>query len=115
MELNNALLTEPVSAPEVLPYTEGIENSPDEKKIQVAKQFESLLLNRLMEQMSNTIGQWDDKEDQAARGQIQGIFNMYMSEHVSDNGGFGIWKDIYKSLTEMQKQVDTPNSLDEQI
>jgi hypothetical protein len=38
-----------------------------------------------------------------------------MSEHVSDNGGFGIWKDIYKSLTEMQKQVDTPNSLDEQI
>ena len=124
MELGKAILTEQVSPPEILPQLNSIENASEDKKKYVAKEFESLLLNRILEQMNNTIGQWGGEED-AATGQIQGIFNMYMAEHISDNGGFGLWKDIYESLTQMQQGLSAAeggedanknaNSIDQQI
>lgn len=114
MELSKAFLTAPVAGPDVLPNIDGIEAAPDKKKQQIAKQFESLFLNRILEQMNNTAELFDG-EDKAAAGQVRGIFNMYMSQHISDSGGFGLWKDIYKSLTQMQQQNESTNSINEQI
>ncbi|MBN1796312.1 MAG: hypothetical protein JW804_06535 [Sedimentisphaerales bacterium] len=124
MELSKAILTEQVSPPEILPQLNGIEIASEDKKKHIAKEFESLLLNRVLEQMNNTVGQWDNDQD-AAIGQIRGIFNMYMAEHISDNGGFGLWKDIYKSLTQMQQELasaersengnNNTDSIDQQI
>ena len=100
--------------PDKLPYTDGIENATDAKKKHIAKEFESLLLGRILEQMNNTIGLLDD-QDKAATGQIRGIFNMYLSKHISDSGGFGLWQDIYKSMSEIKPQNENNESLNEKI
>lgn len=114
MDLSNSILTEHVPLPDKLPYTDCIKNVPDIKKKHIAKQFESLLLNRILEQMNNTIGLLDG-QDKAAMGQIRGIFNMYLSRHISDSGGFGLWKDIYKSLSNINPQNKNTDSINEKI
>ena len=84
----------------------------EEKKKQIAKDFESLLINNLLDEMKNTIGSWGFEKDGAAR-QIQGIFTMYLSQHIADNGGFGLWEEIYKFLDNSAN--NTAESLDSKV
>jgi Rod binding domain-containing protein len=85
-----------------------------QKKIQVAKDFESILLSKVLDGMRNTIGDWGLDEDGASQ-QIQGIFWLYLAQHMADNGGFGLWKNIYQFLTE-STNVDAPQaSLDRNL
>ena len=114
MEISNAILTEAVLPPEVLPNIRGIENAPDEQKEKIAKDFESLLIGKLLDEMSNTIGEWD--EESPAFGQIKGIFNLYLAQHIGSNGGFGLWKQIYESLSRMEHKSDEQvETVDKQI
>ncbi|OHB45972.1 MAG: hypothetical protein A2178_03510 [Planctomycetes bacterium GWC2_49_10] len=80
-----------------LPQTEGIENALDEKKVQVAKDFESVLLSKVFDEMRNTIPESGLVEDETS-GQMQGIFWMYLSQDVSQKGGMGLWKEIYQQI-----------------
>ncbi len=74
-----------------------IEKVSDEKKKQIARDFESVLLTRLMDQMKETVGDWGFEKDEST-GQVQGIFWLYLAQDVSRNGGMGLWKDIYKFM-----------------
>lgn len=115
MDISKTILTEAVLPPEVLPNVKGIENAPDEQKKKLAKDFESLLIGRLLDEMNNTVGGWDEEDDQVF-GQIKGIFNLYLSQHIGSNGGFGLWKQIYESLSQLeQKGNGHSESVDKQI
>jgi len=81
--------------------------SDDEKK-RAAKDFESVLLNRLLDEMKNTIGGWGLDEDGAAE-QIHGIFWLCLARQLANDGGLGLWKDIYQFLTKPD-QTNAPNS-----
>jgi Rod binding domain-containing protein len=70
----------------------------EEKKKQIAKDFESLLINKLLDEMKNTVGDWGFEKDGASM-QVQGIFWLYLARDIANNGGIGLWKDIYKSMT----------------
>jgi Rod binding domain-containing protein len=96
MDASKLLLTEPVLPPAELRLS-NTDRLSDEKKMQAAKDFESLLINKLLDEMKNTITDWDGDEDGASQ-QIQSIFNLYLSQHIADNGGLGLWKDIYNSM-----------------
>jgi Rod binding domain-containing protein len=112
MDSTNLILTEPVSQPIPLehsgrtPFTEqtgkwqtgNIETLSEDKKIQAAKDFESVLLNKLLEGMGDTIGEWGLNKDGVSK-QVHGIFWLYLSRHIANNGGFGLWKDIYQAMT----------------
>lgn len=112
MDSTNLILTQPVSPPMPLehfgtglspeqirkPDPSNIETLSEDKKIQVAKDFESVLLNKLLEKMGDTIGDWGFDKDGASK-QVHGIFWLYLSQHIADNGGLGLWKDIYQALT----------------
>ncbi len=100
MDSAKLILTEPVSLPAPLEYFDKsrLDGISEEKKKQAAKDFESVLLSRLLNEMKNTIGDWGFDKDGASK-QIQGIFWLYMSRDIANNGGFGLWKDIYQSLT----------------
>ena len=67
------------------------------QKEQFARDFESILIGKLLDEMKNTIGQWGFEEDGAAQ-QIQGLFWMNLSQDLGQQGGLGIWQDIYQSL-----------------
>ena len=122
MILTNPLLSMPLESLSGNPSYQKIaklhsgkvgETSEEEKK-QIAKDFESVLLHKLFNEMKNTIGDWGFDEDVASE-QIQGIFWLYMAQHIADNGGLGMWKDIYRFLTTSGQTNIATKSLDKNI
>ena len=105
--LNDAV-TSLVSAKEQLNNIEGV--SEEEKK-QAAKDFESIFIHKLLEEMKKTIGDWGLEKDDTSR-QTQGIFWLYLARDIANNGGFGMWKDIYQFWADSQvkKQVTQSSS-----
>ena len=98
MDSTKMLLTEVVSPPNLLGSLNKINTVTEEQRKKTARDFESVFINKLLDEMKNTFGKWGFKKDAASK-QIQGIFTLYLSQHIADNGGFGLWEDIYKFLT----------------
>ena len=116
MDSAKLILTEPISPPVPLELLQksGLKNVSEEKKKQIAKDFESVLLNKMLDQMKNTIGNWGFEKD-GPSNQVQGIFWMFLSRDIANNGGIGLWKDIYQFLSNAEKANTAGKSLDGQI
>jgi Rod binding domain-containing protein len=112
MDSVQLILTQPVSPPSLLDNinTSNIGSVSDEKKKQIAKDFESVLLNKIFDEMKNTVVDWDSEEDGASE-QIQWIFWLHLARDVADNGGLGLWEDIYKFIKDTN-QTNIANSPD---
>ena len=89
-------------------------DASEDRKKQIAKDFESLLLNKLFDQMKNTIGNWGFEKD-GASSQVEGIFWFYLAQDIAGNGGLGLWKDIYKSMPGTEPKEQAGISLDGQL
>jgi Rod binding domain-containing protein len=113
MDSVQLILTQPVSPPSMLDNinTSNIDSVSDEKKKQIAKDFESVLLNKIFDEMKNTVVDWDSEEDGASE-QIQGIFWLHLARDVADNGGVGLWEDIYKFIKNNNQTNIIENSPD---
>ncbi|HUV65115.1 MAG TPA: hypothetical protein VMW24_14555 [Sedimentisphaerales bacterium] len=113
MDSANLILTQPVGPPSPLEQLSksDVEKVSDEKKRQIAKDFESVLLTKLMDQMKETIGDWGFEKD-GASGQVQGIFWLYLAQDVANNGGMGLWKDIYQFMAGSHQTNAAEKSLD---
>lgn len=84
--------------PSILPgNVNQVGDISEQKQKQAAKDFESVLLGKLLEEMKGTIGEWGFEEDAASK-QTEGIFWMYLARYLGGEGGLGMWKDIYKTL-----------------
>jgi len=97
MDSTKMILTEAVSPPKLLGGLSKIDAVTEEQRKKAARDFESVFINKLLDEMKNTVGKWGFKKDGASK-QIQGIFTLYLSQHIADNGGFGLWEEIYKFL-----------------
>ena len=106
MDNSKLILTETVSPPDVLPYLDKIKKAPEETKKQFAKDFESILINKMLDEMKNTIGSWGFEEDGTSQ-QIQGLFSLFLSQYIGNNGGFGLWEQIYESLKTLEQNDTT--------
>ena len=69
MDGTKLILTEPVSPPTMLEHLDQsrLKSISDEKKKQVAKDFESVLLNKLLDEMKNSIVDWGLEKDAASK------------------------------------------------
>ena len=128
MESSNMILTGSVLPPSLLEHagqgplakpglnldTEELKDLSDDRKVQVAKDFESLFLGRLLEEMKKTIGDWGFEKDGASK-QIQGIFWLYLARDVADKGGLGLWKQIHQLMTESEQADVAGESLDKGV
>ncbi len=85
----------------------------EERKRQIARDFESVLLTKLFDQVRESIGTWGFEEEDVASQQVQGLFWFYLARDVADKGGFGLWKDIYQYFQQMQGMADTGQVIDE--
>ena len=88
--------------------TGGIE---DERKKKIAKDFEGVLLNKVMEEMQNSVPEPGLLEDETSK-QTQSIFQMYLAQDVASKGGFGLWKQIYAQMNETSGQCAPANTMD---
>lgn len=86
----------------------------DEKKKQLAKDFESVFVHKLLDEMNNTVGDWGLEKDSMHK-QVQGIFSLYMARDIAKNGGLGMWKDIYQFFGDIDKTKTNAQSLDKNI
>jgi len=73
----------------------------------VAKDFESILLYKLMEEMQKTVPDSGLLSSGISK-QVQGIFWYYLAQEVADGGGIGLWKEIYRHATESQPDGPAP-------
>lgn len=115
LRMRSGDLSGPVSArnsPEL--STAGAGGLSEEKAKQVAKDFESLVIGKLFDQVEETIGGWGFEED-GASGQVQGLFWQYLARDVADKGGFGLWRDICKSLLDTQRADAAAESVDQGV
>lgn len=102
MDSSKLILSEPVTLfalPGNLNKADGLS---EQKKVQAAKDFESVLLGKLLDEMKNSIGNWGFEESAASK-QTHGIFWLYLSRHLADNGGLGLWKDIYQTVIDPEQ------------
>ena len=114
MDSANLILTGAVSPPTLLGQIKNIEVANEAKKKQFAKDFESVFINRLFDEMKNTIGDWGSEKDGVCK-QVEGIFWLYLARDIADNGGFGMWKDIHRFLTDSEHKSTATESLDENL
>jgi len=103
MDSSEMILTEPVSQPTLLKSIEGITSASDEKKKEAAKDFESILLSKIFDQIQKAMGNWGFEESGVSK-QINGIYWMYLAQAMGNEGGLGIWKDIYTSIQKLEQQ-----------
>jgi len=86
------------------------EQARTEKTEQLAKDFESVLLTKLVDEMKETVGNWGLEEEDAASGQMQGLFWMYLAQDLGNKGGLGLWKDLQRFFNDMQSPAEPPSS-----
>jgi Rod binding domain-containing protein len=80
---------------------EAIRNASDEKKKQLAKDFESVLLTKLFDEVRKSI---EDSgfDDDVAADQVHGLFWSYLARDVANKGGFGLWQDLYQHFKALE-------------
>ena len=104
-----------VSLPDLTAKVAGTEAAAakvnEDKKEKIAKDFESVLVYRLLMEMNNTIGQWGMEKEQTSE-QVQSLFSLCLSDHISKSGGIGLWKDIKKTLDETADKDSGPKAME---
>ncbi len=85
---------------------------PEKQKAEAAKEFESVLLTQLLNEMKNTIGQWGSEKDGAAQ-QVDSMFWSYLGQDMGQQGGLGLWKQIAHDLSGNGPSASTPQTLEE--
>jgi Rod binding domain-containing protein len=83
----------------------------EDKKKQVAKDFESVFIGKLLDQAERTIGDWGFEEQDGTSSQVRGLFWLLLAREVADKGGFGLWKDVYRFLSDTGTSKTTSESV----
>ena len=84
--------------PKLLDGCKGADGAIDRERAEkLAKDFESLLLQKLMDSMRRTVDECGLLGDGTTQ-QIKSIFWSYLAEEVAGSGGVGLWKDIYRNV-----------------
>lgn len=114
MDSAGLILNQAVSQP-ILPENISItEAASDARKKKAARDFESVFIAKLLDEMKNTIGDWGLEKDAASK-QVEGIFWLYLAREVAENGGLGMAKDIYSFLTDAENNSPPTELLDKSL
>lgn len=89
-------------------------SATQKKTEQAAKDFESVLLTKVLEEMQSTVSQFSTDEE-AGSEQVKGLFTLFLARDMADKGGLGLWKDLNTFFNDMQKTNTTSQSLDEKL
>ncbi len=67
-----------------------------------ARRFEGLIIHQILKQMQETTAQLepDEEEESEAAGSehLKSMFWTFLGDVVTEQGGFGLWKDIYQQM-----------------
>ncbi len=72
----------------------------DEQMKRVAKKFERLFIHQMLKDMKETIPESDLLGDNS--GQIESMYWDFMAQTLSEDGGLGMWEEIYREMKASQ-------------
>lgn len=83
----------------------------------VAKKFEGVFLQQLVKQMKQASAELEDESEDASSEQIKSMYWNFWADAMMEQGGFGMWKQIYKQLSELTGQAPAAaaHRLDESV
>ncbi|HEG43145.1 MAG TPA: hypothetical protein ENH94_03755 [Phycisphaerales bacterium] len=107
MNIDNISFSQPVAGGGIknlgeMLQSEGIDME-DEKRKEVARNFEGVFLHQILEKMKDTIPE-SDLEDSSSK-QIKSMYWSFMSDALADQGGFGLWEKIYEQMPGAKSQT----------
>lgn len=105
---------ESVNAP-ASPGLAGEARRRDEQEKQIGKDFESVLLTKLFEQVQASIEDSGFDDQDSGAQQVRGMFWLHLARDVADKGGLGLWKDIYQQIKQMDGTGDLTGFIDEEL
>lgn len=105
-------LTRAINLVEMTP--EAMAEVSDCKKQALAKDFESILLTQLFNEVKESLSA-SSFDDDAGSDQFHGIFWSFLAEDVADKGGFGLWQDFYHHFQDMDDGGEAGNFMDKQL
>lgn len=100
----------PISRPSEISRA-TLDRSPDAKKIKaLAADFEATFVSMLLKEMRQTLDE-DGGFFAGDTGDVQGgLFDMYLSRHLSEAGGIGMAKAIEQQLTQQTTHANVPGT-----
>jgi hypothetical protein len=128
MNSSDLLLTTPVTSPSTLEMksaaglsakagnvsSNSVKSAEASRTEKISKDFESVLLTKVLDEMKNTISNGFGEEEVGGE-QIKGLFYLYLARDMGEKGGLGLWKDLNRFFKDMQKTNVPASSLDEKL
>jgi Rod binding domain-containing protein len=119
MDSAKLMFTEAVGLPTPLDVPKGLGADGtgrirDPKTEQLAKDFESVLIEKLLDQMKDTIGEWGFEQDGPSK-QVRGLFWLYMAREMANQGGFGLWRDLHQFFEQKGQMTPQGGLVDQKI
>ena len=72
---------------------DAVQSPADIKNEQAAKDFEAVLLHKMLKQMADTVPDSPLLNESGGK-QVRDMFWYYLAQDLADKGGLGIWKQI---------------------
>jgi len=92
------ILPRPSLAETLAPKAQALLRRPTQGAAErAAKDFESVLLYRLLEEMKRTIPSSGLLENGISE-QVRDLFWYYLAQDLADKGGLGMWKELYRQM-----------------
>lgn len=82
-------------------------NFEDEHNKEIAREFEGIFVRQLLEKMQQTIP--DDEEEDSSTKQVKSMFWSFLGDSIAENGGLGLWENIYESMPKSGGDVKSPD------
>ena len=93
---------------------EAVTDLSDLKKQELAKDFESILLTRLFDEVKKSIDASSFDEDSGS-DQVHSMFWSFLAGDVADKGGFGLWRDLYQQFKELKGGGTTDELMEKEL
>lgn len=91
----------------------AVHGEPEKQSLeQAAKNFESVLLYKLLEEVKRTIPE-SGLFGGAATRQIQEMFWHHLATALAENGGIGLWKQLIEHVDVNHKPADGPSTTEQ--
>ena len=113
MDISKTLLMEQIGHSSKLPNADNHQNLDEARKKEIAKEFESVLIEKLMDNVKDSVNCIGEEKDAAAQ-QIDGMFWSLLGRELGQQGGFGLWKDVHQFLEDNAGQVENNQAESEQ-
>ncbi len=103
--MNDGFPIQSIVPPHLDPDLLGGKPSPSEDAEAAARDFESLLLHKLLEAMDKTIIR-SELFDSNSSDQIRGMFNHFLAQELAQQGGIGLWRQLHRQMRDMTQTPD---------